>query len=151
MCIAKQVELILLGDDLIKPSKQVFRTKQNNSWRRKLSRPPVSNEPPVAQAAKAQDRTTALTTNDTTTRSTKERILDIIAQEGLIPRENLTDDATISSLGLKSMDIVMIITAIESEFDVYLNMEQEIDESIDIKSLVAKLETDIANSANSGK
>ena len=35
-------------------------------------------------------------------------IVDVIATEGMIPRENLQDDATIESLGLKSIDIVMI-------------------------------------------
>jgi acyl carrier protein len=50
------------------------------------------------------------TTNDQQTMVNE--IIDVIATEGLIPRENLKDDATIESLGLKSIDIVMILTAI---------------------------------------
>ncbi len=63
-------------------------------------------------------------------------ILDVIATEGMIPRENLRDDATIESLGLKSIDIVMILTAIEEKFDVYIPMDGSFQEAKDLKGLV---------------
>jgi acyl carrier protein len=63
-------------------------------------------------------------------------IIEVIATEGMIPRENLRDDATIESLGLKSIDIVMILTAIEEKFDVYIPMDGSFQEAKDLKGLV---------------
>jgi acyl carrier protein len=63
-------------------------------------------------------------------------ILDVIATEGMISREKLRDDATIESLGLKSIDIVMILTAIEEKFDVYIPMDGTFQEAKDLKGLV---------------
>jgi acyl carrier protein len=70
-------------------------------------------------------------------------ILDVIATEGMIPRENLKDDATIESLGLKSIDIVMILTAIEEKFDVYIPMDGSFQEATDLKGLVEAISAHI--------
>jgi len=83
--------------------------------------------------------------------SKKDLILDVIAKEGMIPRENLVDDATIASLGLKSMDLVMIITALEDAFNVYIKMDAEFEEGINLKSLVEILEQQIDAGAAEAK
>ncbi len=70
------------------------------------------------------------------TQSMSSEIMDVIATEGMIPREKLLDDATIESLGLKSIDIVMILTAIEEKFDVYIPMDGSFQEAKDLKGLV---------------
>lgn len=70
------------------------------------------------------------------TQSMTSEIIDVIATEGMIPREKLEDDATIESLGLKSIDIVMILTAIEEKFDVYIPMDGSFQEAKDLKGLV---------------
>jgi acyl carrier protein len=63
-------------------------------------------------------------------------IVDVIVKEGMIDREKVTPDATIESLDLKSIDIVMILTAIEEKFDVYIPMDGPFHEAKDIKSLI---------------
>ncbi|MCW2315029.1 acyl carrier protein [Rhodoblastus acidophilus] len=70
-------------------------------------------------------------------------ILDVIATEGMISREKLQDDATIESLGLKSIDIVMILTAIEEKFDVYIPMDGSFQEAKDLKGLVEAISAHI--------
>ncbi len=65
-----------------------------------------------------------------------DRIIDVIVKEGMIDREKVTPDATIESLDLKSIDIVMILTAIEEKFDVYIPMDGPFHEAKDIKSLI---------------
>ncbi len=64
------------------------------------------------------------------------QIIDVIVKEGMIDREKVTMDATIESLDLKSIDIVMILTAIEDKFDVYIPMDGPFHEAKDIKSLI---------------
>ena len=65
-----------------------------------------------------------------------EQIIDTIATEGMIDREKVKPDATIESLDLKSIDIVMILTAIEDKFDVYIPMDGPFHDARDVKSLI---------------
>ena len=64
------------------------------------------------------------------------QIIDVIASEGMVDREQITMDATIESLNLKSIDIVMILTALEDKFDVYIPMDGPFHEAKDVKGLV---------------
>ena len=54
----------------------------------------------------------------------------------MVDREKVTMDATIESLDLKSIDIVMILTAIEDKFDVYIPMDGPFHDAKDVKSLI---------------
>jgi acyl carrier protein len=64
------------------------------------------------------------------------QITEVIISEGMVDREKVTLDATIESLDLKSIDIVMILTAIEEKFDVYIPMDGPFHEARDVKSLI---------------
>ena len=64
------------------------------------------------------------------------KITDVIVAEGMVDREKVTMDATIESLDLKSIDIVMILTAIEDKFDVYIPMDGPFHDAKDVKSLI---------------
>ena len=61
------------------------------------------------------------------------QIIDVIVKEGMVDREKATLDATIESLDLKSIDIVMILTAIEEKFDVYIPMDGPFHEAKNIR------------------
>lgn len=64
------------------------------------------------------------------------QIIDTICTEGMIDREKVTPDATIESLDLKSIDIVMILTAIEDKFDVYIPMDGPFHDAKNVKDLI---------------
>jgi acyl carrier protein len=65
-----------------------------------------------------------------------EEIVDVIAAEGMVDRSKITPDATIESLDLKSVDIVMILSALEERFNVYIPMDGSLQEAKDVKSLI---------------
>ena len=65
-----------------------------------------------------------------------DEIIEVIASEGMIDRAKVTPDATIESLDLKSVDIVMILTALEEKFNVYIPMDGSLQEAKDVKSLI---------------
>ena len=65
-----------------------------------------------------------------------EEIIEVVAAEGMIDRSKVTPDATIESLDLKSVDIVMILTALEEKFNVYIPMDGSLQEAKDVKSLI---------------
>jgi acyl carrier protein len=56
----------------------------------------------------------------------RDELLDLIAKEGLVGRDRLTEDATFESLGLASIDIVMLLMAIEEKYNVYLPIDAEL-------------------------
>ncbi len=69
----------------------------------------------------------------------KEDIIEVIASEGMIDRAKVTPDATIESLDLKSVDIVMILTALEEKFNVYIPMDGSLQEAKTVDSLIAAI------------
>lgn len=56
----------------------------------------------------------------------REELLTIIAREGVVDRARLTEEATLDSLGLASIDVVMLLMAIEERFNVYLPIDGEL-------------------------
>lgn len=69
------------------------------------------------------------------------QILDVIVKEGMVDREKVTLDATIESLDLKSIDIVMILTAIEEKFDVYIPMDGPFHDAKSVRDLIDAIAT----------
>ena len=76
------------------------------------------------------------------------QIIDVIVKEGMVDREKATLDATIESLDLKSIDIVMILTAIEDKFDVYIPMDGPFPEARNIGDLVDAIAAYIGKEKN---
>jgi acyl carrier protein len=64
------------------------------------------------------------------------QIIDVIVKEGMVEPEKATLDATIESLDLKSIDIVMILTAIEEKFDVYIPMDGPFHDAKNVGDLI---------------
>jgi acyl carrier protein len=63
---------------------------------------------------------------DLTDEELREELLEIISKEGLVERDRLTDDATLESLGLASVDVVMLLMEIEERYNVYLPIDAEL-------------------------
>ena len=72
------------------------------------------------------------------------QIIDVIVKEGMVDRDKATLDATIESLDLKSIDIVMILTAIEEKFDVYIPMDGPFHDAKNIGDLINAITAHIA-------
>ena len=65
-----------------------------------------------------------------------QQVIDLIVSEGMVEREKVTPEATFETLGLKSIDIVMVLTAVEEKFDVYIPMDGSIAEAKDLKTFI---------------
>src|SRR5690349_16863730 len=69
----------------------------------------------------------------------EERILDVIAREGMIERDKLVPSATLDSLGVSSVDVVQILMGLEDEFGVYIPVERSLAEVRSVEDLVSTL------------
>jgi len=64
------------------------------------------------------------------------QIFDVIVSEAMIDPSRITPDATMESLEVESMEIVMILMAIEEKFGVYVPVDGQIAEAKDLKGFV---------------
>lgn len=69
-----------------------------------------------------------------------ERIIDIIAEEGKVDREKITPDATLETLGIESMDVVMILMGVEEKLGTYIPMDAELASARNLSEFVASIE-----------
>ena len=76
---------------------------------------------------------------DTARQDVERQILELIISEGKIDPARITAEATLASLEVQSMDIVMMLMAIEEKFGVYIPIDGEIAESKDLASFVRSL------------
>lgn len=65
-----------------------------------------------------------------------DRILDVIAKEGMVDRAKVTLDATLADLHIKSMDIVVILAGIEEVFSVYIPIDGPLAEATNVEAFV---------------
>ena len=65
-----------------------------------------------------------------------EDVIKMIETEGLVDINKIKPDATIESVGMASVDVVMVLTAIEEKYDIYLAIDGELSECKTVKSLV---------------
>lgn len=47
-----------------------------------------------------------------------DRVLDVMAEKGRVPRDRLTPDARLEELGIASLDTIEIVFALEETFDI---------------------------------
>lgn len=66
----------------------------------------------------------------------RERLLDIVAEEGMVDRAKLVDGAELDALGVKSADLVLVLMAIEADFGVYLSVDGELSEARTIGAML---------------
>ena len=65
-----------------------------------------------------------------------EQIVEIIVQDGKVDRAQITPDATIESLKLKSIDLVMVLMALEQKFGVYIPIDGDLADAKDLSGFI---------------
>ncbi len=80
----------------------------------------------------------------------KKRILDIVASEGAIDMELLKPDAKLAEIDFVSADMIMILMALEDEFDVYIPIDESLSEAETVDALIDSLVTHIQSTKGSG-
>ncbi len=78
----------------------------------------------------------AVPNQDIMTSDFAQRVLDIIAKEGMVDRSKLTADATLAELEVASIDVVMILNGLEEQFGIYIPVDQTISEVKTVRDLV---------------
>ena len=67
------------------------------------------------------------------------RLLGIIAREGLVDADRLVPQVTLDELGIKSVDVVMILMVIEEEFGAYIPVDDSLSNAKTLEDLLSAL------------
>ena len=68
-----------------------------------------------------------------------EKFVDIIANEGAVDRTKVVPQATLESLGLESIDVVMILMGVEDKLGIYLPMDSNMSSARNLSEFVASI------------
>ncbi len=79
---------------------------------------------------------TATNANPTSHTEMVDRILDIVASEGMIERARVAPDVVLDSLDVASADLMMILMAIEEEYGVYIPVDESLSEAKTVGELI---------------
>lgn len=74
----------------------------------------------------------------------RELLIEIIVEDGMIPREKLVPEATMESLNLASYDLVMVLMGIEDKFGIYLTVDAGLTDAKTLDELLNHLAQRIA-------
>ena len=69
-----------------------------------------------------------------------QQIIDIIAEDGAVDPSQVTPDATLESMGMESMDVVMILMGVEEKLDVYLPMSNDLSSAKNMAEFVEAID-----------
>jgi len=64
------------------------------------------------------------------------KIIDILVEDGMIDRDKITMDATLESLEVESMDMVMVLQGIEDAFEIYVPLDESVTELRNVGDVV---------------
>lgn len=68
-----------------------------------------------------------------------EKITAIIAEEGMVERSAIVPEATLESLGLESVDVVMILMAVEEKLGTYVPIDNELASARNLSEFIAPI------------
>jgi acyl carrier protein len=66
----------------------------------------------------------------------EEELLDLVAEEGMIERDQLSREAALTDLDIASADFIMILMAIEEKYSVYISVDNEMSDLKTVQDLL---------------
>lgn len=79
----------------------------------------------------------------------REEIIKLVSKEALIKEDMLLPDATLQDLNIDSLDMSMVLMAIEEKFDVYLSVDTDLQQLVTFDDLIGLLERKISEGGES--
>ncbi len=76
--------------------------------------------------------------NDNQSKETLEKdLLELVAEEGMVDRADLTREAALADLDIASADFIMILMAIEETYGVYISVDNEMSGVTTVQDLLS--------------
>lgn len=85
------------------------------------------------------DQVAKLDQNNGISAELREQILSLMAKECQLERNELALDADLDTLGIESIDVVMLLQDVEDKFNIYIPMDGPISEAKTVNDFVEAL------------
>jgi acyl carrier protein len=66
----------------------------------------------------------------------EQQLVDLFVNDGMVKRNAITPDATLESLGIQSIDIMMVLMSIEEKFGVYVPIDEKLSEAKNLEGFI---------------
>lgn len=67
----------------------------------------------------------------------EQQLVDLFVSDGMVDRGAIKPDATLESLGIQSVDIMMVLMSIEEKFGVYVPIDEKLSESKNLEGFIS--------------
>ena len=67
------------------------------------------------------------------------QLVDLFAADGMVDRAAMKSDATLESLGIQSVDIMMVLMSVEEKFGIYIPIDEKLAEAKNFKDFIGHL------------
>lgn len=78
-------------------------------------------------------------TSDNDRAALEQQLIDLFAKEGMVDRAVIKPDATLESLGIQSVDIMMVLMSVEEKFGVYVPIDEKLTETKNLQGFIDHL------------
>lgn len=68
-----------------------------------------------------------------------DKIVSIIEAEGMVERDRITMEATLESLEIQSIEMVMILQGIEDQFEIYVPLDKQVNDLANVGDVVSHI------------
>jgi acyl carrier protein len=69
----------------------------------------------------------------------EQQLIDLFVSDGMVDRAAMKPEATLESLGIQSVDIMMVLMSVEEKFGVYIPIDEKLAESKNFKEFINHL------------
>jgi acyl carrier protein len=69
----------------------------------------------------------------------EQQLLDLFASEGKVDRSAMKPEATLESLGIQSVDIVMVLMSVDEKYGVYVPIDEKLSETKNLQGFIDHL------------
>jgi acyl carrier protein len=69
----------------------------------------------------------------------EQQLIDLFVTDGMIDRAAIKPDATLDSLGIQSVDIMMVLMSVEEKFGVYVPIDEKLADTKNLQGFIDHL------------
>jgi acyl carrier protein len=78
-------------------------------------------------------------TSNTDRAALEQQLIDLFDKEGMVDRAAIKPDATLESLGIQSVDIMMVLMSVEEKFGIYVPIDEKLTETKNLQGFIDHL------------
>lgn len=69
----------------------------------------------------------------------EQQLIDLFVTDGMVDRAAIKPDATLESLGIQSVDIMMVLMSVEEKFGVYVPIDEKLADTKNLQGFIDHL------------